>query len=289
MKHLLFISVIFISFSMTSKAQMIEYAIYSSVKKEIDEGYIRAFYNFSMLDSTRMDSDGSKKRYDHQCLEIGYHLSKYYSYALSVNDSLCKEWRKKNPNAQTAPLWLYPDLKMEDWWAEYIWSVYFKDFTTNQFTEYAQMPSTISNYQSLENIPIQNWEISKGILTVINGYLCQKASCHFRGREFIAWFTQEIPISNGPWKFGGLHGLIMKVYDKDELYIYECTKVEQLKFKIYAYDYSEFEKMDRIELWELQKDMHQNFFKHSKMKLLDGSPIPAHLFPTTLYQPLELE
>lgn len=47
----------------------------------------------------------------------------------------------------------------------------------------------------------------------ISGYKCQKAITAFRGRNYEAWFTSEISLSFGPWKFGGLPGLILEVYD----------------------------------------------------------------------------
>lgn len=47
----------------------------------------------------------------------------------------------------------------------------------------------------------------------ISGFQCQKASTKFRGRNYEAWFTSEIPLSFGPWKFNGLPGLILEVYD----------------------------------------------------------------------------
>ncbi|MBB6680033.1 GLPGLI family protein [Aequorivita sp. 609] len=47
----------------------------------------------------------------------------------------------------------------------------------------------------------------------ISGYNCQKATTTFRGRNYEAWFTSEIPLSFGPWKFSGLPGLILEVYD----------------------------------------------------------------------------
>ena len=48
----------------------------------------------------------------------------------------------------------------------------------------------------------------------VSGYQCQKASTTFRGRNYEAWFTGEIPLSFGPWKFNGLPGLILEIYDQ---------------------------------------------------------------------------
>lgn len=63
----------------------------------------------------------------------------------------------------------------------------------------------------------QDWEIQPDTMTIL-GYHSQKATCHYRGRNWIAWFTNEIPISEGPWKFYGLPGLITKIADDKEHY-----------------------------------------------------------------------
>lgn len=44
----------------------------------------------------------------------------------------------------------------------------------------------------------------------------QKAETEFRGRRYTAWFTVDIPISSGPWKFSGLPGLILEVSSNDK-------------------------------------------------------------------------
>lgn len=50
----------------------------------------------------------------------------------------------------------------------------------------------------------------------IGSYNCQKATIEFRGRNYTAWFTNQIPVRYGPWKFQGLSGFILEVYDDDD-------------------------------------------------------------------------
>ena len=47
----------------------------------------------------------------------------------------------------------------------------------------------------------------------IRGLECRKATSKFRGRSYEVWFTMEIPVSFGPWKFNGLPGLIVELTD----------------------------------------------------------------------------
>ena len=77
---------------------------------------------------------------DLQRLEIGNKLSKYYSFFVFNNDSLCTEWKIKHPLAKSAPSYLGPMGKKMYNWSEYKYSEYFKDYKTNTLTEYARMP-----------------------------------------------------------------------------------------------------------------------------------------------------
>ncbi|MUP44742.1 GLPGLI family protein [Gramella sp. BOM4] len=61
------------------------------------------------------------------------------------------------------------------------------------------------------------------------GYLAQKATTSFAGREYIAWFTPEIPITDGPYKFSGLPGLILQLEDAAQDYIFSFTGLEKLE------------------------------------------------------------
>lgn len=48
-------------------------------------------------------------------------------------------------------------------------------------------------------------------------YACTKATGRFRGRDYEAWFTPDVPIPSGPFKFGNLPGLILEMHSLDGL------------------------------------------------------------------------
>ena len=248
----------------------------------VDSGNIRIYY---ALNADNLKEQGTY--YDLECLEIGSNMSKFYSRFVFNSDSLCIDWVKKNPKAESAPGFMGIKYKDYDHWSEYRYSEFFKDFSTNTLFEYSRMPFLMgkANAYYEENMPVFDWEIDADTLTVMN-YLCQKATCHFRGRDFTAWFTVDIPVNNGPWKFSGLPGLILKIYDNDNLYIFECVKTEfhKKKFPIYKYnDYSSYKKTEREKLLMFQKKIHENYLGVLGAVLKDYKP------EKIVYHPLELE
>ena len=76
--------------------------------------------------------------------------------------------------------------------------------------------------------PNFGWEILPETKDIL-GYKCQKAKGKFRGREYIAWFSSEIPRSDGPWKFSGLPGLILAVQDTRGDFVFTCIAIENKK------------------------------------------------------------
>lgn len=65
-----------------------------------------------------------------------------------------------------------------------------------------------------------NWNISAE-KAKIGSYNTQKATTEFGGRQWEAWFTSDIPLQDGPYKFHGLPGLIVKVEDAGKNYSWE--------------------------------------------------------------------
>ena len=55
----------------------------------------------------------------------------------------------------------------------------------------------------------------------IGEYEAQKATTEFGGRKWTAWFAESIPYPDGPYKFSGLPGLIVKIEDAEKNYSWE--------------------------------------------------------------------
>lgn len=189
----------------------------------IDNAYLECHYRFSYLKDTLQPNEEIN---DYMILRIGKNSSKFYSYNTFTVDSL----RQVDINSGGNPTDLIANK------AKYGRrggsAVIFKNHPGGRLTYIDHLAKDYYRYE--EVMPVQTWSIldeKKDIL----GYTCRKAECTFRGRKYIAWFTTEIPVSNGPWKFWGLPGLILEVRDIAGHYNFDfggINKVNNLPIEI---------------------------------------------------------
>lgn len=87
----------------------------------------------------------------------------------------------------------------------------------------------------------------------VGAFNTQKATTIFAGRKWTAWFTTEIPIQDGPYKFRGLPGLIVKLEDESKSHQFELKGIKNLSAeelknidpnKNFVYDFGENVDMD---------------------------------------------
>lgn len=110
---------------------------------------------------------------------------------------------------------------------------------------------------------------------VIEGYKVQKATTNFAGRDWIAWFTNDIQIQDGPYKFHGLPGLILSVADEAGDHNFNIIAIK----KQYARTYAENSKKNQVyvtatkfnQLWnDYKKDPAKNIkIIHSSSEMSD--------------------
>ena len=69
------------------------------------------------------------------------------------------------------------------------------------------------------------WKLTEEQKEIL-GYSCRKATTKFAGREYVAWYTTDISVSDGPYKFQGLPGLILSVYDNKKQYQFTVSSIK---------------------------------------------------------------
>lgn len=93
------------------------------------------------------------------------------------------------------------------------------------------------------------WKLTNEFSKILN-YGVQKATTQFGGRQWTAWFTKEIPIQDGPYKFKGLPGLILKIEDSTKSHRWELKGIRSSReefaypdlgqYKIIELNYNQF-------------------------------------------------
>lgn len=76
----------------------------------------------------------------------------------------------------------------------------------------------------IEDRLMYKWTISDETKEIL-GYKCYKAKTKFRGREWTVYFTYEIQVNAGPWKFKDLPGLILEAEDSEKQFKFVANKI----------------------------------------------------------------
>ncbi|QZE13776.1 GLPGLI family protein [Halosquirtibacter laminarini] len=191
----------------------------------IDTTKVSFYYDYTFVkDTTNM----TELRHDDMVLQVGSRFARF-SHNFQVElDSAC---------------YIYRDYTFEERYK------YIKDVFTLQgpskysfYTLYKDYPRkreySMDFYINKNNIRIsepmvQGWNIEENQDTTIMGHSCSLATCHYAGRDYRAWYTLDIPISMGPYKFDGLPGLVMRVEDTKKQHVFQLYKIEKRKRKMF--------------------------------------------------------
>ena len=188
----------------------------------IDRAHMKCLYRYVYT----FDTLKNELRDDLLILQIGKEVSKCYSYYTFQCDSLrrtpdgAKVWSELFRRAieKDGIYGDFPHVRM----STYV----YKNYPTGQMTITDRISS--QGYCYVDSLHTQTWAMGDSTREVL-GYTCQQATADFRGRRWTAWFATDIPVSDGPWKLGGLPGLILKAYDEGQQHVFTAVGLERVK------------------------------------------------------------
>lgn len=144
--------------------------------------------------------------------------SKFYSYTAYHSDSIMKVDLEKQL-ASTGMINIKSDMKKG--FVKYSVSKDYPDYKVFLHDRIFADSYKVSDERKI------NWKISSEKQKIGN-WNAQKAEADFGGRHWFAWFTTEIPIQDGPYKFHGLPGLIVKLEDDTKSHSFTLQAVKKI-------------------------------------------------------------
>ena len=187
----------------------------------LDRAHMKCLYRYVYT----FDTLKNELRDDLLILQIGKEVSKCYSYYTFQCDSLrrtpdgAKVWSElfRRATEKDGIYGDFPHVRM----STYV----YKNYPTGQMTITDRISS--QGYRYVDSLHAQMWTMTDSTREVL-GYTCQQATADFRGRRWTAWFATDIPVSDGPWKLGGLPGLILEAYDEGQQHVFTAVGLERV-------------------------------------------------------------
>ena len=192
--------------------------------KKIDESSMLFIYNYQFCEEHK--NPESIKSFE-MGLEIGKLYSRFYNLNQAYMDSLMMLYANESPQVVLAKLMpAMNGLSKHQFCSYYV----FKNYPSSGTTVFLGNLSFGGSYKVSEKLQFE-WKIDNATKAVILGLNCKKATCRYAGRDYEAWFTPDIPVSDGPYKFCGLPGLIVKLQDSEKEHIFELQEIKKVNNK----------------------------------------------------------
>jgi GLPGLI family protein len=201
--------------------------------QSLDMATVRVYYHFTQKERAK---DKTAFRDDQMTLDIGAQMSHYYDETKARKDSIALLPLSNLNLNSVKSISVYKedqenviDNSLGDKYEHNYFDGNSEKVYKNRLNgEITIIDNSSGLYRCEDPVGILDWEITQDTATIFN-YSCQKAKVRFRGRNYEVWFAPEIPVNDGPWKFFGLPGLIVKVEDTDRLIAFECVGLQYLE------------------------------------------------------------
>ncbi len=246
-------------------------------KQDYPRSEIKVSYNY--YNKFLRGSDGVVEKNTPFILLANHNESKFYCPSTEYRDSLlstpsgsAKE--KKMFDAAVAAYVQNRDESVMDAVVYHSRLYVTKDFAKSVSTTYDQAGMGEYGYYD-EPFSEIDWQIVEDSTKTVLGYQCIMASTDYHGRKWTVWFTPEIPVQDGPWKFCGLPGLILEAAEEKGHHHFTADGIEQSSQSIYPIYNNDYEKMGRLDMLRNlrnYRDNNNSIIKASTGGMLDFGP-----------------
>jgi hypothetical protein len=260
-------------------------------QETIDTAQFWAVYTFSYKTHPELVRFDER---DRMLLDMGDRLTKFYSHYTQMRDSIASEGFKNKLSLAD----IQDKRRGIPWGTESVYYQWYSKKKTQVSTVFLH-----NGYTYEEPMTMPEWILHEDTMTVL-GYVCKRATTHYRGRDWEVYYTSDIPLSRGPWKLWGLPGLIVHATDADGYFLFEMTNFERIPESVVRpilyihrkegskgdYKGAEYKKVSKKTYIQYEKAYHEdvNAFREfefgHKVFTPDGSPLPI---TKTDYIPLE--
>ena len=251
-------------------------------KKIKDYAQRRFFYKVVFVEDTLK----REKKTEAQCvLEIGRHGSSFMDLYQLAWDSLSDAVTRRKGSMMelfTEGAGLVKKIKWR--------IVLLKGYPEGADRHQQEVPLT-GRYEYECPSPSFDWQIGEETKEIME-YTCRKATCHHSGRDYTAWYTEDIALSDGPYIFRGLPGLIVAIASDDGEYAFELNGMQEITFSspIFLYD-KKVQKHSREEVRRIVRNISENYsetiINQGRFRL--KNPEDIQRIRNLSYNPLEKE
>ena len=114
------------------------------------------------------------------------------------------------------------------------------------------------------------WVIDNSFTDTYNEFSVKKATTFYGGRQWTAYFAPEIPINDGPYKFHGLPGLILKIHDSKMHYKFRAISFEKEEHNRTIY----FNKRNYVEITRFKSLQIAQNIRHNIINIAQEAQLP---------------
>lgn len=218
------------------------------------ESSVAFFYEASLITDT---TNRAKQGTDLMVLFVGQQYSVYQSYYGFRRDSVVAQRthsampaNESNIAGVLGDVFSMPKATYKH--------ILHKDFKESSIQVYDNM--FFDNYIYEQNLSMKEWELKDEYRELL-GFRCQKAVTRYAGRVYIAWFTEEIPISDGPYVFNGLPGLIVEISDEESYFNFSLVGIQNRVMNLEELTLKKPIKLSRENFFTLKAELYRDVRK----------------------------